>query len=208
MGRDLPTGFSAKTEAAVFNPALLVELDWPGGMVRAWSGYGSLVWDGKTFLGVADHGGVSQIREATDGRANGMMLTLSGIPSSLVPEILSNDAQGRSGRVYVAALDDDGALSVDPYLIFDGFIDVTPFEDSGNTASISVALEKERINRRTQSRRRTHEDQQIDSPGDGYFRYVAGLATKSANWGGKTSAGSSATPAGVGRIGDVVNALD
>ncbi len=58
-----------------------------------------------------------------------------------------------------------------------------------------MQLEKELIDRRTNSRRRTHEDQQIDAPGDLYFQYVAGLAQKQVVWGGASSpAGAGAAP--------------
>lgn len=197
MSRALPTGFATLTAAAVVRPALLVVLDWPGGIVRFWTGYGTLSWGGNNYTGTGDLGGVSPIMESMDGRANGVILSLSGLPSSLVAEVLANNAQGRSAKIFLAALAADGTLAADPYEIFDGIIDVTPFEDSGDSATIMVRLEKELIDRRVQSRRSTHEDQLIDYPGDEFFAFVAGLTDKTFNWGGKTNVGAPATPGSV-----------
>jgi hypothetical protein len=197
MSRTLPTGFATLTEQTVFRPVFLAEIDWPGGMVRFWTGYGNLTWNGHTWTGTGNLGGISPISENRDQRANGLTLSLHGLPSDLVAEVLANDAQGRSGKLYLAGLAADGTLGADPYLIFDGMIDVTPAEDSGKDATISVRLEKELVDRRARSRRSTHEDQQIDYPGDMFFEYVAGLQDKSFNWGGKNMAGSAASPGSV-----------
>lgn len=190
MPRELPAGLPALTEANVFRPVLLVELAWPSGTVRAWSGYGILPWAGNSYLGTGDLGTVSPIGESNDLGANGVVISLSGIPSANIAEALANDAQGRSGKIHLGAMNDAGVLASDPYLIFDGLIDVTSIEDDGTTATVSVSLEKELIDRRLQSRRSTHEDQQIDYPGDLFFEYVAGLQDKTVSWGGHSYSGA------------------
>lgn len=209
MARELPTGYAALTEADTFYPVMLVELDWSTGAVRVWTGYGEISWNGNTYYGVGDLGGISPIGESNNLGANGVTLTLSGVPSDAIAEALTGDSQGRSGKVWIASLSRSGAFQADPYLIFDGLIDVTGIDDSGETATISVSLEKELIDRRSQSRRSTHEDQQIDYPGDLFFEYVAGLQNKVLAWGGKTIPGSSGTPGGVGgpyvSYGDMAN---
>lgn len=197
MARDLPTGFSALTEADVFRPVLLVRLDWSSGVVRVWTGYGEIVLDGQTYWGVGDLGGISPIGESGDLGANGCTLTLSGVPSASISDALSNDSQGRSGKVWLASLSSSGAFEADPYLIFDGKIDVTAIDDDGTNSVISVTLEKELIDRRVQSRRSTHEDQQIDYPGDMFFEFVAGLQDKVIPWGNKSAAAAPVNPGGV-----------
>lgn len=197
MARTLPTGFAAVFAAGTVRPIYLAEIDWPSGLIRVWTGYGDLSWAGHTWQGTGEYGRISDVEESTEGGANGLTLELSGIPSANIIDALSNDAQGRSGKVWIGALKADGTLECDPYEVFDGFIDVTPWEDTGDTCTISVQLEKERINRRAQTRRATHEDQQIDYPGDMFFEYVAGLESKVVNWGGATTPGAAATPGAV-----------
>lgn len=197
MARDLPTGYATAASAPVFRPAILVFLDWPGGAVRVWNGYGNIVFGGNTYVGTGHLGSLSSIAETSDLSANGVTLALSGVPSEVLTNAMSNDAQGAEGIIYIAPLAADGTFAADPVQIFAGFIDVCPVEDSGETSTISVQLEKDLIDRRSDARRYTHEDQQLDAPGDLFFEYVAGLADKVFAWGGKTVAGSAATPGGV-----------
>jgi len=186
VSRDLPTGLGAATAAATLSPIFLVELQWPTGTVRAWTGYGDIAWGGNTYTGTGHLGTISEVKESRDGAANGVTLTLAGIPSANISLALADDSQGQPGKVYFGVLSSSGTLAIDPYLIFDGVIDVCPIEDSGDTCSISVQLEKELIDSRARGRRYTHEDQQIDYPGDLGFEYVAGLADKTITWGTAT----------------------
>jgi hypothetical protein len=192
--------------AASIYPAYLADLDWPSGHVRMWSGYGEIVYDSNTFSGTGFLGQVSEIRESADGAANGVTLTLSGIPSADIALALDNAAQGRSGKVYFALMTSAGAFAYGPHLVFDGIIDTAPIDDDGQSATISVQLEKEFINRRSNTRRRTHQDQQIDYPGDLFFDLVAGTAERAINWGvpiaavAATSAPPSRSSGGNGRF--------
>jgi len=193
MSRGLPTGLGAALEASTLHPVILVRLAWPTGTVYAWNGYRDLSWDGHTWTGTGHLGGISAVKESRDGAANGVTLSLSGIPSANISLALANDSQGQSGKIWFGEINSSGAFTVDPYLLFDGVIDVCPIEDNGETCTISVQLEKELIDTRPRGRRYTHEDQIIDYPTDRGFEYVAGLADKPLNWGGPSAA---AVPAG------------
>ncbi len=183
MSRDLPTGMAAATSAATVAPVFLVQLNWPTGTVYAWNGYGNILWNAQTWIGTGHLGGVSNIRESADGSANGITVSMSGIPSAELSRALENNSQGQPAKIYFGVLSSSGTFAIDPYLIFDGVIDVCPVEDNGETATIAVQIEKELIDSRTRGRRYTHEDQQIDHPGDLGFQYVAGLADKDIMWG-------------------------
>jgi hypothetical protein len=199
MSRVLPTGFSNAVTAAVVRPAFFLELNWSDGILYVWSGYGSVTFGGKTYVGTGHLGKISDIRESKDLAANGVTVSMSGIPSSLLTEALASDNQGKPARIYLGALAADGTLATTPYLIFDGKIDLTIINDSGTTSTISVQLEKELVDNRSGARRYTHEDQKIDYPSDRFFEYVAGLANQTITWGAAT-----ATPAG-GDVGSGSN---
>lgn len=204
MARTLPTGYETAANAQVFPPVFLVYLDWPGGAVRAWNGYGNISWDSQTWYGTGEFGQISPIGESSDLRANGVQLTLSGIPSELIAEAFANDIQGVAAKIWLAPLNTStGAFIADPLCLFDGVIDNTAFEENGETSTISVNLEKELIDRRSDPRRYTHEDQQIDAAGDLFFEYVAWLAQNPISFGPVTastgtSPGASA-PANMGQ---------
>lgn len=193
MSRDLPTGLGAALAGPTLHPVFLVALDWSGGLVRAWNGYRDLVWGGNTYVGTGHLGGISAVKESRDLAANGVTLTLSGIPSANLTLALANDSQGRSAKIWLGEINSAGAFTIDPYLLFDGVIDVTSIEDDGTTATIAVQLEKELIDKRARGRRYTHEDQIIDFPTDRGFEYVAGLADKPLNWGGPSATGAGTT---------------
>jgi hypothetical protein len=209
MPRPLPTGFADKSLDVVIYPAFLVELDWPSGALRLWTGYGTLSFDGNTYTGSGTIGNISPISESTDAGANGVTFSVSGIPSELISDALANNAQGRPARAWFALLNADRTFTIDPLLVFDGVIDTTVISDSGTTATIAVQAEKELINRRAESRRANHEDQQIDHPGDLFFDYVAQLQDAVINWGtlGRTSNLPSGGYVGSARSPNNVNLL-
>lgn len=185
----------AKLSKGTLYPVLLAEIDWPGGMVRVWTGYGSLSWNSQTWLGTGDLGSVSAVQESSDGTANGLTLTLNGIKAANIVEILSNSVQGKSAKLYFGLLASPGVWDIEPYCVFDGFIDFPRIEDTGDRATIHLQLEKEFIDQRAQSRRSTDQDQKIDYPNDKGFEYVAGLANKTILW-GRVIASTSTVPGG------------
>lgn len=183
MSRDITAGMQTEVAAAALSPILLAEMDFSGGFVRVWSGLGDLSWNGYTWTGVGDLAGVSQIAESTDFKANGVQLQLSGIPSAMISVALGEKYQGRPCNIYFGAMDDSGAVVADPFLLFGGSMDTMTISESGETSTIAVSVESRAIDlKRSRERRYTHEDQQIDYPGDLGFEYVAGLQDKDVIW--------------------------
>jgi hypothetical protein len=160
----------------------LVQLNWPTGTVRCWNGYHDLTWDSQTWIGTGHLGSVGEIGENSDGTANGLSITLSGIPASVLSNALENNSQGQPAKVWFGVIQNQ-SFSVDPYLVFDGMIDTASISDEGGSATVTINLEKEMIDDRTTASRYTHEDQQRDFPGDLGLEYVAGLANRQFMWG-------------------------
>ncbi len=180
--RDMPTGLDTALSATKVYPLILVQLEWQSGTVRAWNGYHVLNWNGYDWQPTGDLGGISEITESVDGAANGVQLTLSGIPSATVAKALENDSQGRAALIWKGVISSAGIV-IEPKCIFDGLIDFPTMVRNGETATILVNLEKELIDDRSNARRWTHEDQQIDFPGDRGFEYVPAIANKQLVWG-------------------------
>jgi hypothetical protein len=185
MARDLTASMISATTANVVAAALLFKAEFDSGDLCAWTGYGDLTFGGDTYQGVGDLGGVDNVEETMDIRANGATVTLSGIPSSLLAIALAEPYQGRPATLYLAALNlTTGALIADPYPILSGRMDVMSIEEGADTATISLTVENNLIElTRSKERRYTHEDQQIDFPGDLGLEYVAGIQEKPLNWG-------------------------
>ena len=175
---------AALTEATSEAPRalLLVELDFPSGFVRVNSSDRAIVFQSNTFKGVGELGAVSAIGETGELQASGLELSLTGIDPANITAAFEN-AQGRAGKVYLAFLDANYVLVVDPVLIFAGRIDAVTVE-LGEVGTVRVALENRLVAwERPKVRRYTNEDQQQRFAGDLFLEFVAQTVDKELLWG-------------------------
>ena len=184
MSRDITTAFNDILVSDNLSPFLAVDLSFDGGNFVTWTGYGNITFGGTTFIGGGDFLNVSQISETADIQANGINITLSGIPSDLISSALNETYQGRSAKLYLGLLDANGAVVADPYLVFSGRMDTMNIKDSGDTADIGLTAESRLIDlERSRERRYTSEDQKIDYPNDKGLEFIADLQDKEIVWG-------------------------
>ena len=142
---------------------------------------------------------ISPIEETVEVAARGVNLALNGINSSLVSVALTESYQGRTAQVYFGVIS-SGAVVSDPYLVFDGRMDVMTIEDAGETASISLSAESRLIDlERARVRRFTDNDQQNQFSGDTSLRFVASLQDKEIAWGSGKDDNNFAVPSGFGQ---------
>jgi hypothetical protein len=183
VSRDLTAGLQTEVAAESLRPIILYEGVFTGGTVRLWSGIGDLSWNGQTWTGAGNLLGFQLPDETTEIRASGGKVSLSGANTSLVSAALSQAQRGQSGKLWVGALDSSGAVVADPYLAFEGKLDVPDFAKSGEQCVITISYEGRLIDlERSRERRITHEDLQIDFDGDLGRQYVAELQDKVIVW--------------------------
>lgn len=183
MTRGITSALNTQLTAQTLEPFFAVKMDFSGGAVLVWTGYGNITIDSETYVGSGDILGISGLTETADVQANGITVTLTGLNSSLVSLALSEAYQGRDCKVYFGALS-SGAVVADPYLVFSGRMDVMTIEDSGNVSDITVTAESRLIDLdRARNRRYTTEDQKIDYPDDRGLEFVADLQDKQIIWG-------------------------
>jgi len=115
--RDLPANFAALLENRVVAPVFFLHLDWPQSPVYWVTAYGAISWDGKWWAPTGEFMQIAQISESNDARANGVQLTLSGIPSQTLASIFRNDFQGRKAQIYIGFLNEQGGLITAPLRI-------------------------------------------------------------------------------------------
>lgn len=186
MSRALTTALRAETLAAGLEPVFFAFFDFQGGAVRVWSGLGSKTWGGNTYSGLGHLGSVAPIEESADLKANGVAFQLSGVPSGLIATALGDNYQGRDVKLWLGALDGSGAVVADPYLLFAGRMDNLEIDDGTESATIRVFAESRMVDlRRSNERRFTHEDQQIDFPGDDGLDYMPTAQSTPFMWGGQ-----------------------
>jgi hypothetical protein len=181
--RDLAAGQLAMIQALAKRPVLFYEGEFTGGTLRLWSGVGTISWNSQSWTGAGTLLGIGPIQETTEIRASGTTLSLNGVSSSIISVALAQCRQGLPGRVWLGGLDSSNAVIADPYMAFEGRLDVPEISDDGETCSVSVSYESRLIMlERPRERRVTHEDQQIDYPGDRFREYITGLQDKVVVW--------------------------
>ena len=184
MPRDLTPEFIAQLESGTVIPAVLLELNFESTILRLWNGIGDLTYDGDLYLGNGWFQGFDSIKEEGDLVPKGINVTLTGVPSGLVSLVLSQSVENQVGKVFLGFLDASYQIIQDPFVVYEGNLDVPELvEDSENpviTISIEhslLDLDRQRANRYTQQHQRTF------FPSDLGFEYVDSIQTWDGRWG-------------------------
>lgn len=182
--RDVTEAFIAELTAGSKAPILFYEGEFATGTVRMWTGFGTITWDSKTWTGAGNLGGVSDIQETGDVQANGVTLSLSGIPSEMIALALDDARQGLPGKIWLGFMAADGSVVADPDVVFAGRLDVPQVDDGATTCTISISYENRlRDLDRAREYRYTDESQKIFYPTDKGFEFVPSLQEWSGVWG-------------------------
>ncbi len=191
MARNLTPAMIAAVQAGTVAPFLITKINTAGGDVRVWNGKGDLPFDDgsgsgtETYIGVGTYGGISAVQESADMKANGITLSLSGIPSSMISTVLGEIEQGRKASIWLGFFDaSTNAVIADPYELFSGQTDIPEIVESGDTSTVSISIENRLIDlEKKRVRRYTKEDQQRDFPADQGFDFVPSLQDKDIQFG-------------------------
>lgn len=184
MPRPFSAAMTAQITGSYLRPAFFAQLHFLSGDVFVWSGIGTVNWNGHDFLGLGQFGQISTIEESNDIKANNLTLTLSGVPSDSLSQALNETRQGNAVTLWFGCVGDGGDVVADPVKSFAGRMDVPLIEEGATTCTISITVESILVDlQRSRLRSYTHEDQQIDFPGDLGFEYVPGLQDWNGVWG-------------------------
>jgi hypothetical protein len=175
---------------------LMASFDFSGAQINLHTGTGEFFYNGLTFSGIGDMGGISAIEETEETRANGLNFSLNGIPSAMVSSILSENYRNRVCTVDLALFASLTATSpiTAPATLFVGRMDQCFMDDDGETATINLTAESRLVDlQRSRERRYTDEDQRANPSftADLGLQYVAGLQDKELMWGAHGSAPAS-----------------
>lgn len=190
MSRDLTGAVQAELASAQLAPAFFFEADFSGGYARAWSGVGTINWDGKLWLGNGNLIAMGQVDETRTLEATTLAVSLSGVNSALVATAYGEFSQGRPLTVWLGFINQvNGAVIPDPHQIFQGRMDTISDDDDGETATIVVSAESNLTDlKRLRARYHTDQDQQRLFPGDRSLRYMPSLQDKPIYWGAREGA--------------------
>ena len=195
---------------AIVTGALEIDCDPP---LRVWGGYGPLdLGGGMVFDPVGDRGIAQVAGGALGGAAQGITLTLSAIEPDLLELLDADDLAQAAGALWRLIFAGDGVTLLDAHVWARGRLDqLTREETIGGLAQLSAQLETAaRGLGRRGGRMRTHADQQLVKPGDGFFRNVTYASDKLLYWGGRqpTTAGVAVGGYGGGSVGSEGRSFD
>lgn len=185
MARDIAAGMVTEITAAQVRLGVFAYLDFPSGAVRVWDGVSSIAWNSQTWTGVGTLGSISWPRETTLVRAEGCVLSLSGVASAMISAVLADKVRGRAAQVWLNTL--SGGSVSNSLNIFTGRMDHTTIaEQAGgddDTCVVNVHCESHLIDLgRASEWRYSHEHQQQLFPGDDGFEFAATIQDQELNW--------------------------
>lgn len=211
MSRVTPDTFVDNIENDVIKPFFAVEMNFDDNQtLRLWTGKGELEYDGYSWFGAGDVLSFSTVTETAEMAAEGAVVTLSGVSTSLVSLALQEPYQGRKARVFfglhldqqvVALVDTDGNLLVNDegkaYIgnygpdaaqsmveVFSGFMDQMNIEEGPELSTIELTIENKLIAlEKSSSVRYTDAYQQYLYPDDRGFEYLEALEDQDITWG-------------------------
>lgn len=160
---------------------LLAEIDHPSGVARFWSGVGTLPWNGYTWTGAGRLGTVSPIRHTSDLKIQEIAFTLSGVSPDDVAE-LDDDVRNRSGKAWLACLDENGNVVSNPVQIVDAQLDYQSFSADDNSVITITARTGFYTLERALDERWSTEDQKRTYASDSGLDLLAELQNKSIQW--------------------------
>lgn len=154
---------------------------------RACTGVRTYTTLGFDWLGIGEISGISDIADAADIAARQVTITASGVDPWITEPVLSRtNYKGRSAVIYRGLLDADNDLVDDPWIIWQGRMDVGSMvrDDQTNAAQIVCEPLAARLLRANVSRY-SDQDHQIRFPGDKFYEFLPEMEKKDANWGGQ-----------------------
>ena len=182
MSRDLPSALAEAVADRVVRPFLAVHIDFPD-PVHAWTGTGTILFQGNEWTGIHSIGAIDTIGEGTDGSATGVKATLYEVPENFRDDIRDQAVRGCAFELYVGALDETFQQVVGFKLIWRGRLGGFEIVDAGETITVTASGESRQIDqRRPTIKRFTDEWQQRRYPGDRFFEYVPRMAELPILW--------------------------
>lgn len=184
MTRPMSAAMEAALEADIIYPIYFFEIGVANDeYLRLWTGMGDRSWDSKTWSGVGWALGMSETEETSETKATTFTL---GMPANaaMIAIALGGFQKNRPCTVWQGLLSSAGVLIDTPIVIASGFTSQSEIDMDPEQPAIRISSETRIADlERARVRRYTHEDHQIDYPGDLFFQHVGGLSDRILTWG-------------------------
>ena len=170
--------------------------------ILLWSGTDDLVIASETYTGAGNLLSISNTEDNLELKSNGLVITLSGMDTTIVNYALTENYQNRPltlfmGYVMGGTIEVAGTLT-----IFKGRMTSLVINDAPDGSTVTIDAENRLVDLdRPSNLRYTKESQNFLHSGDTGFNRVASLQDKQINW-GKTSSTAGGGGGGNGSSGD------
>lgn len=183
--RDLTSAFLDELTKPIIRLAYFCQLQMlDGSVLSMWTGYDYITWNSVVWIPLGYFADVSDIPESSDLKAEGINLTLNGIPASLLAEAQNNLRQGQRCLVLFGLLDANGAVIDFPYASFDGLVDTVSTDQSRDKFDIHISAEDQMIRlQKPILYTFTDGDQKYFYPGDNGFNFIQQMQAVVLSWG-------------------------
>ena len=181
MSRSLTASMIAACNASAVAPVFMVDLSFSSGWVRAWTGYGDLVWSSNTYTGVGTLLRVTSLQERQGAVTTEVTLMFTP-QASLLALALGEAHRGRRGIVRLGLMD-GAALLADPAVFHAGIMEPMSLADEGDNGRIELKIVN-RIGRldEVRERRLTDQEQRRRFPNDAGLEFVPSIQEKRLTW--------------------------
>ena len=184
----------AALESAHSGRIYFLFLDLVGDPLYACTGTKSYSFDSQNWLGIGEVAGISDMTDAADLAARPITITLSGVDAWVVEPILSRtNYKGRDVKIYRGLMDSDEDMVDDPYLIWEGLMDIGSMMYADTYAAQVTCEPKTAQLLRPNISRYSDEDHQQRHSGDKFYEYLSQMENKDVMWGGYRVAPSTGT---------------
>ncbi|RBO54070.1 hypothetical protein DSD19_06310 [Rhodovulum sp. BSW8] len=162
---------------------LLVRCRFDTGDVAMFTGYGSVTWDGVTYVGAGQALSIGEASVTSEDDIPGMSITLSGLDPEVIALAELEEFQRRRVTVLLGLFDGEGQIETADVL-WEGIADTMESDDSPDAATTTLGMEP-----RSMELGRKYpfyylpEDQQRRFPGDRFFDLVQAIQNREDTWG-------------------------
>lgn len=185
--RDVPAALKAHLAGRVTRAIALVWVDVETDPLRLHNDVGDIAWDGHTWTGTGDLGGIDAVDEDDALAPDSYSLTLGGIDADLVADFRAERHIGRDCRIWLGGRDlATGALVGTPLPVLVGVVEGATAAGGGRVGAVTLQVADERaLLSRPGDLLFDDGQQRIRHPGDGFFQHVAFAGERDVLWGPK-----------------------
>lgn len=118
--------------------ALFAKIEHPSGYVYFWTGLGTIDWDGHTWTGIGNFGGVAPIKYTSNLGIQEVVFSVDGVDATIAGT-LNDNVRNKNGTVWLACIGERGNVIADPYQLLSAELDYQQLSvNEEGVASISI----------------------------------------------------------------------